>query len=240
LRGIGLALCIATLPAACLGSAVVDAANASAEIPIVPNYPLSGTISQEGRSIELGHSGGCLGGVGHTETGRPACIPELEPGFDAKNIAVVTPGSVDIHLSRPATVLEATNGVAVGTVHQDAPDEATVTFSSTLAEGKLAWAVVAYGGQSYDFYFKPENAVAIASVSCARGRAHVRVMSKAQGTLTVTVRTKRGILGRHHVHVSRAGETDMRIALTGRTRSCVAAAALATTAGTARTHAAFG
>lgn len=124
-------------------------------------YPVSGTISQDGRTVGLGYERGVCGPINPGE--QVVCTDDSGTG-GVHEIPLKTPGTVRIHLSRAARVLRAGDRAARGTVRQLDPTDATVTFHVHLrrVEGtgierlrEYGWVAVERAGREYRLLFDP-------------------------------------------------------------------------------------
>jgi hypothetical protein len=125
-------------------------------------------------------------------------------GLDAEPIALLTPRSVHLRVSAPATFTEVSQdasgngpgggGTIEGRVQQTTPTEAEVTFDKELVPTKLlpdglVEIGVQYQGKSYAFAFGVKPSMTLDSARMHDGVIALKVNARERGKLAVTVKT---------------------------------------------------
>jgi hypothetical protein len=161
-------------------------------------YPLAAYVSQGTAEVEMGYNSECVGGAGTTVSGESVCFPvAIVGGVDVHPMHMLTPGKVEIRLSRAGRIVEARDGDITGAVTQVDPSNATIRFTRALPGGSLGTIEVEYEGAHYVFVFKPLNAVSVTRMTCNAYRAVIGINASVSGHLRISVNTtEEGVIGR--------------------------------------------
>lgn len=127
----------------------------------VSGYPVSGTVSQDGRTVALGYERGVCGPVNAGES--VVCTDDAGVG-GVHDLPVLTPGTVRVRVSLPVRFVRAGDRSVSAVVRQLDATDATVTFhrhvraaqsSGIKRLSEFAWVIVERAGKQYRMLFDP-------------------------------------------------------------------------------------
>jgi hypothetical protein len=219
---------------------------------VVPDLPFPGVASQEGAPVELGSTGGCVGGIGQSSDGLPVCVGlESNTGFGVHQLSVLTPGSIRVHLSGQVQFAGARALIKPpdsepprsfplsisGQVTQLDPSDATISFNQHLSAGDVVTISVSVNGKSLgvDYVLGITDGFSIVGTRCGRRSASVTVHAATTGTLLVRLHRRGVLLGRSRRIVTTPGTQTVKLNTAGqRPGSCAFDVTLANASGKQR------